>query len=115
MAQPLESRMHLSAIRFGQYPTAPIHQWNLIRLGEYERSAGKLTRTAALYFQPRASRQVLPLPERFPAKHAHGLDPRVGPARLKKTRQIKNLEPPFRFHRNGKALGPLVEMRAQFL
>jgi len=34
--------MHLSAIRFRQYPTAPIHQRNLIRLGEYERIAGKL-------------------------------------------------------------------------
>src|SRR5438067_13238184 len=113
MAQPLESRMHLSAIRFGQYPTAPIHQWNLIRLGEYERSAGKLTRTAALYFQPRASRQVLPLPERFTAKHAHGLDPRVGPARLKKTRHIKNLEPPFRFLWIENALGEQVGLRVQ--
>jgi len=34
--------MHLSATRSGQYPAAPIHQRILVRLGEYERSAGKL-------------------------------------------------------------------------
>src|SRR5439155_19761986 len=71
----LGSRMHLSAIRFGRYPSAPIHQWNLVRLGEYERSVGKLTRTTALYFQGRSSRQVLPVPEHFPAKACPGLDP----------------------------------------
>jgi len=34
--------MHLSDLRFGQYPIAPIHRQKCLRLGEYERSTGKL-------------------------------------------------------------------------
>jgi len=42
--------------------------------------------------------------ERFPAKACPGLDPGWIPVRVKKTRQDKEIELPFRFNRNGKAL-----------
>jgi hypothetical protein len=42
--------------------------------------------------------------KRFPAKACPGLDPGWIPARVKKTDQNKKIEPPFRFHRNGKGL-----------
>jgi hypothetical protein len=43
--------------------------------------------------------------ERFRAKACPGPDPGWIPVRVKKTRQNKKLEPPFRFNRSGKALG----------
>jgi uncharacterized membrane protein len=41
----------------------------------------------------------------FQAKACRGLDPGRRPVRVKKTRQIKNLEPRFDFDRNGKGSG----------
>jgi hypothetical protein len=40
--------------------------------------------------------------EGFPAKACPGLDPGWTPVRVKKTRQTREIEPAFRFDRNGK-------------
>jgi hypothetical protein len=47
--------------------------------------------------------------ERFRAKACPGLDPGWPPVRVKKTRQNKKQEAPFRFNRNGKGSRTVTE------
>src|SRR5882724_4540573 len=48
--------------------------------------------------------------DRFPAKACPALDAGWMPVRVKKTRQNKEIEPPFRFNRNGKG-SAIIELR----